>query len=272
MICSSSLRAEDETVTHPKLKELPENKVPEKADRWEFGARFGFGFRGPNRFDQNLNGFTSNLDPRIPSQTKVHNTRGMYQEEFLARTRFGEGFKVGFIAGSRTFDNFGITNLTSEPFYTRLDFQMYSLYFLGMVWQEGRLNRYFRWETGLGLGYARAAWLTNGFATDGKSYYQENGDMRGNGLEFRLEGALNTQVNDSVTLSFGAYLSWINITSFDGSFNGDTSSFYVRQDGRVTPLTESNNQSNILLSNQFSRKLDMQSAYGGLFFGVNYKL
>lgn len=267
-----SLGAEESVTTTPKLKEMPENRASEPADKWEFGARFGFGMRGPNRFDQNLNGFSSNLNPLVASQTKQENTRGSIQGEFLARTRLSENFKVGMIAGYRYYDPFHLTNLTSEPFYTNLNFQMESFYILGMVWQEGRLNRYFRWETGLGLGITRALWVTDGYATNGKEYYQQNGNMRGSGLEFRLEGSLIHPINERVSLSFGTYLAWINITSFDGSFNGDTASFYVRQDGRLSPLTESANQDNILLSNQYSRKLDMQSAYGGLFFGVNYKL
>nr|WP_246048677.1 hypothetical protein [Leptospira sarikeiensis] len=267
----TAISAEEPAVNPPKLKELPENKAPETPDTWEFGARFGFGMRGPNRFDQNLNGFSSNLDPRVASQTKQENTRGSFQGEFLARTRLSEGFKIGMIGGYRYYDPFSLRNITSEPFVTQLNFQMESFYLLGMVWQEGRFNRYFRWEAGLGLGVTRALWVTKGYATDGKEYYEQNGNLKGSGLEFRLEGSLIHPINERVSLSFGTYLSWVNITSFDGSFNGDTASFYVRQDGRVSPLTESANQDNILLSNQYSRKLDMQSAYGGLFFGVNYK-
>lgn len=262
----------EEAPIAPKMKELPKNQAPAPEGNWEIGARFGWGIRGPNRFDQNLNGFSSTLDPRIPSSTTQENNRMMTQGEMFARTKFGENFKVGFLGGFRYFQNFHLTNVTTEPFYTRLDFGMESIYFLAMVWQEGRFNRLLRWEAGLGMGYAQALWTTKGYATDGKDFYSQEGNLKGSGMEFRLEGSLNAPITDTVTLSFGTYLSWINIASFDGSFNGDYASIYIRQDGRVSPLTESSNQDNILLSNQYSRKLDMQSAYGGLFFGVNYKL
>ncbi len=272
VFCLSSLNAETESPRAPKLKEMPRTKPDVPEGKWEIGGRFGWGIRGPNRFDQNLNGFTSTLDATIPSSTTQQNSRMMTQGEMLLRTKFSENFKVGFIGGFRYYDNFHLTNVTTEPFYTRMDFGMESLYLLAMVWQEGRFNRYLNWEAGLGLGYTRALWVTKGYATDGKDYYPQTGDLKGSGMEFRLEGSLNAPVSDRVTLSFGTYLAWINIASFDGSFNGDSASLYIRQDGRVTPLTESANQDNILLSNQYSRKLDMQSAYGGLFFGVNYKL
>ncbi|PJZ68515.1 hypothetical protein CH373_09490 [Leptospira perolatii] len=248
------------------------DKSDSALDVWEFGARFGFGWRGPNRFDQNLDGFSSTLNPSIPNHTNVQKGLGMAQGEIFFRTRISENFKAGFLGGYRLYQNFGLTNITSEPFYTKLEFGMQSIYLLAMVWQHGRVNRWLSWETGLGLGYTSAKWTSKGWATDFKDYFPQEGNLSGSGLEFRLEGALSTKVSDHVSLQLGVLLAWVNITSFDGSFNGDTSSFYVREDGRVTPLTSSANQQNILISQQYSRKLDMQSAYGGLFFGAVYRL
>ncbi|TGK17561.1 hypothetical protein EHO61_13210 [Leptospira fluminis] len=256
----------------PKFKELPQERVSPAEDKWEFGARFGAGLRGMDRFDHNLGGFTSSLDPTVFTVTKVRNERTMTQGEILIRNRFSGNFKVGVIGGFHYFQNFGLTNITGDPFYTKLHFGMESLYLLAMVWQDGRINRRLNWEAGFGGGYTKALWVSGGYATNGKDYYVQNGNLSGSGIEFRLEGSISTPVTNHVTVSAGVFLSWINIASFDGSFNGSTSSVYIRQDGRVSPLTESANQQNILLSQQYSRKLDMQSAYGGIFFGVNYRL
>ncbi|EQA47038.1 hypothetical protein LEP1GSC050_0973 [Leptospira broomii serovar Hurstbridge str. 5399] len=270
LLLPTLLYGEDAAI--PKFKELPEERPAPPEGNWEFGARFGAGMRGQNRFDHNLNGFSSTLDPRVPSETRERNDRTMTQGEILIRTRFAGNFKVGVLGGFHYFRNFGLTNITGDPFYTRLNFGMESLYFLAMVWQDGRVNRWLNWEAGFGGGYTKALWISRGYATNGKEYFQQDGNLSGTGIEFRLEGSLSTPVTNHISLSAGVFLSWINIASFDGSFNGSSSSIYIRQDGRVTPLTESANQTNILLSQQYSRKLDMQSAYGGIFFGVNYRL
>lgn len=89
-------------------------------------------------------------------------------------------------------------------------------------------------------------WDSEGYATSGKETFRQEGSLSGTGIEFRLEGAVSRRITESA-------------------------SFYLRENGSITPLTESDNQTSMLVTNQFSRKLEFQVLTTTLFFGIAQK-
>lgn len=242
----------------------------EESLSWELGLRAGIGYKGEDRLNSYLRGFTDTYDPRVATKTKLNPPDTLAQGELFLRRKIASESRVGFIGGYREWKRFGIRQISTEPFYTELNFRLSNPYFLLMYWHDWAYKRW-SFEAGLGLGMSQVYWDTKGFATSGREYYPQEGSLTGTGIEFRLEGSTSRKITDSTSLQLGLALSWINIPSLTGSFNGETASFYLREDGRVTPLTESNNQAAILLTNQFSRKLEFQALTTVLFFGVAQK-
>lgn len=270
-IYQSSLEAQN---SYPKTKEYSNKPRIELESEeklfWELGLRAGFGYKGEDRLNSYLRGFTDTYDPRVLSKTKLDPPTNVAQGEIFLRRKIGAESKVGFIGGYREWQKFGLKQISSEPFYTDLSFKLSNPYFLLMYWYDWNYKRW-TFEGGLGVGMSQVYWDSTGFGTSGREYFKQEGSLTGTGIEFRAEGAASRKVTDSTSLQMGIALSWINIPSLTGNFNGETASFYLREDGRVTPLTESTNQSAIFATHQFSRKLEFQALTTTLFFGVAQK-
>ncbi|XDD48999.1 hypothetical protein AB3N59_11200 [Leptospira sp. WS92.C1] len=260
--------------SYPKTKEhsnKPQIELESPEDLyWEIGLRAGIGSKGEDRFNSNLRSFTDTYDPRIASKTKLNPPRSIAQGEFFLRRKISSESQVGFIGGYREWQRFGLKQISSEPFYTELNFRISNPYFLLMYWYDWNY-KHWTLQAGMGIGMSQVFWDTKGYATSGREYYQQEGSLTGTGIEFRLESSVSRKITDSTSLQLGLALSWVNVPSLNGSFNGETASFYIREDGKVTPLTESTNQNAILITQQFSRKLEFQALTTTLFFGVSQK-
>lgn len=268
---SSSLNAETELPKTKSHSRKPALEIPpEEESYWELGLRAGIGYKGGDRLNSFLRGFTDTYDPRVASKTKLNPPSNVSQGELFLRRRIGAESQIGFIGGYREWQKFGLKQVSSEPFYTDLTFKLSNPYFLLMYWHEWNYKRWI-FQGGLGAGMSQVYWDSKGYATSGRETFRQEGSLTGTGIEFRLEGSVNRRITESTSLQLGIALSWINIPSLNGTFNGESASFYLREDGRVTPLTESNNQTAILVTNQFSRKLEFQVLTTTLFFGVAQK-
>ncbi|AYV57361.1 LIC_11366 family protein [Leptospira kmetyi] len=267
----SALNAEGEFPKTKAHSTKPALEIPTEEELyWELGLRAGIGYKGEDRLNSFLRGFTDTYDPRVASKTKLDPPSHVSQGELFLRRKISTESRVGFIGGYREWQKFGLKQVSSEPFYTDLSFKLSNPYFLLMYWYEWNYKRWI-FQGGLGAGMSQVYWDSKGYATSGRETFRQEGSLTGTGIEFRLEGTVNRRITESTSLQLGIALSWINIPSLTGTFNGQTASFYLREDGSVTPLTESTNQAAILVTNQFSRKLEFQVLTTTLFLGVAQK-
>lgn len=267
----AALNAEGEFPKTKAHSTKPALEIPTEEELyWELGLRAGIGYKGEDRLNSFLRGFTDTYDPRVASKTKLDPPSHVSQGELFLRRKISTESRVGFIGGYREWQKFGLKQVSSEPFYTDLSFKLSNPYFLLMYWYEWNYKRWI-FQGGLGAGMSQVYWDSKGYATSGRETFRQEGSLTGTGIEFRLEGTVNRRITESTSLQLGIALSWINIPSLTGTFNGQTASFYLREDGSVTPLTESTNQAAILVTNQFSRKLEFQVLTTTLFLGVAQK-
>ncbi len=267
----SILKAEGEfpkTKTH---SSKPALELPSLEEHyWELGLRAGIGYKGEDRLNSFLRGFTDTYDPRIASKTVLDPPNRIAQGELFLRKKISSESWVGLIGGYREWQKFGLKQFSSEPFYTDLSFKLSNPYFLLMYWHEWNYKRWI-FQSGLGIGMSQVYWDSKGYATSAKETFRQEGSLTGTGIEFRLEGAISRKITEFTSLQLGIALSWINIPSLSGTFNGESASLYLSENGNVTLLTESTNQTAMLVTRQFSRKLEFQVLTTTLFLGVSQK-
>ncbi|ANH00181.2 Uncharacterized protein LB4E_0713 [Leptospira borgpetersenii str. 4E] len=237
---------------------------------WELGLRAGIGYKGEDRLNSFLRGFTDTYDPRIASKTVLDPPNRIAQGELFLRKKISSESWAGLIGGYREWQKFGLKQFSSEPFYTDLSFKLSNPYFLLMYWYEWNYKRWI-FQSGLGIGMSQVYWDSKGYATSVKETFRHEGSLTGTGIEFRLEGVVSRKITESTNLQLGVAFSWINIPSLSGTFNGESASFYLSENGNVTLLTESTNQTAMLATRQFSRKLEFQVLTTILFLGVSQK-
>lgn len=237
---------------------------------WELGLRAGIGYKGEDRLNSFLRGFTDTYDPRIASKTVLDPPNRIAQGELFLRKKISSESWAGLIGGYREWQKFGLKQFSSEPFYTDLSFKLSNPYFLLMYWYEWNYKRWI-FQSGLGIGMSQVYWDSKGYATSVKETFRHEGSLTGTGIEFRLEGVVSRKITESTNLQLGLAFSWINIPSLSGTFNGESASFYLSENGNVTLLTESTNQTAMLATRQFSRKLEFQVLTTILFLGVSQK-
>ncbi|EQA80013.1 hypothetical protein LEP1GSC193_0609 [Leptospira alstonii serovar Pingchang str. 80-412] len=271
-LCPKSvLKAQSEFPKTKAHSSKPALEIPgREEENWEIGLRAGIGYKGEDRLNSFLRGFTDTYDPRFASKTELDPPKRTTQGEFFLRRNISSESRVGFIGGYREWQTFGLKQFSSEPFYTDLKFKLSNPYFLLAYWYEWNYKRWI-FQGGLGIGMSQVYWDSKGYATSGKETFSQEGSLSGTGIEFRLEGTVSRRITESVSLQLGIALSWINIPSLSGTFNGESASFYLRENGNVTLLTESTNQTAMLVTNQFSRKLEFQVLTTTLFLGVARK-
>ncbi|EJP03169.1 hypothetical protein J9305_10720 [Leptospira interrogans] len=265
----SILKAQSSKIKTHSVKPALEIPNPEE-ENWELGLRAGIGYKGEDRLNSFLRGFTNTYDPGVASKTELDPPKQTTQVELFIRKRIASESQIGFIGGYREWQKFGLKQFSSEPFYTDLKFKISNPYALLMYWHEWNYKRWI-FQGGLGAGMSQVYWDSEGYATSGKETFRQEGSLSGTGIEFRLEGAVSRRITESASIQLGIAFSWINIPSLSGTFNGESASFYLRENGNITPLTESDNQTSMLVTNQFSRKLEFQVLTTTLFFGIAQK-
>lgn len=240
----------------------------EDLSTWEIGIKGGPGYRSKDRFESNLQNFTSTFQPGIFSNTDTFGFREQTFTEFVVRSEFAENQRFGFVIGNLNFHRAGIQEFTSDGYITELNFQIATTYVIFTYHYLWNLNKKWAIEGGLGFGGNQTSWGANGYSTNGIEYFPQDGNLRGNGISFRMEAGFNYRVNENFTLQLGLMWGIHSVPSFSGTWNGNIATFYIREDGKTTPLTESRAVDTIVLTNQFTRALDMNASHAGLYFSA----
>lgn len=234
----------------------------------EFGLRAGPGFRSKDRFENNLENFTSTYQPGIFSKTKTDGFRNLDFLEGMVRMGFSDNQRFGFVFGSLNYNRANLTEVTSDGYLTRLNFDIRTDYLLLTYYFLWDLSKNWGLEAGLGFGGNETRWASSGTSASQSEYFPQSGKLRGSGISARLEASVNYRVNDYLFLQFGWMIGNHTVPSFSGSWNGKAATFYIREDGKTTPLTESRATDSIVLTNQFTRALDMNATYTGIYFSA----
>jgi hypothetical protein len=251
---------------------FPVANVFADATGYELGFRTGVGSRVPGRFDSDLNQFSSTFSPLVYSNLNISGGKQIQTYDLFIRWMLDSRSRVGFTIGRNDWENLKLTEVTSDFYYTRLNSEIYSYHFLGMYHFNFPLSRHFEWETGLGMGFASADWRIRGYSIGelppNTQFFRQVGILRGSGLTFRGETAINRRLVDSTFFQFGIAYQHIAIDKFSGNYNGEVSSFYIRNDGRVGVFDDTRILDANVSSAQSFRRLDMNTGAWTLYFSV----
>lgn len=234
----------------------------------EVGVRAGIGFRAKDRFESDLENFTSTFQPGVFSRSNVTGFRNLNMGEVLLRMGIDNNQRFGFTAGNVDYSRATLTEVTNDGFYTRLSFDINTTYLLFTYHYLWQLNKQWSLEAGLGLGANETLWNSGGTTYSIRESFEQRGRLSGNGISYRMESSFNFRPNDLIVLQIGILWGLHTVPSFNGSWNGASSTFTIREDGRTTPLSESRVTDTIILTNQFARSLDMSSSYSSLYFST----
>lgn len=239
---------------------------------FEIGFRAGVGYHAEDRFESQLQNYKSESSPYILSSVYLSPIRSTTNTELLARLRLFENGKVGFVYGNTKFKPFHLSEITSlnfPNFYTasRLNFNLKVEYFFLTYSHEFKFKHFYL-EGGMGMGINTISWKTNGDTVSRFEYSPQTGFMVGNGLGYKLEGSFNKKITDNWIFQFGSFYNYYTVPSFNGQFNDETSSFYLRSDGSIAPLSTSQFKDSIVDTNFASRQLDMRA--GNLVLFVSF--
>jgi hypothetical protein len=267
----SQAKKETQKTQDPFIEEDEESPAVERFRKrdFELGIRYGLGYHAEDRFESQLKNYKSESSPYIINYTSLSPIRNTTNSEFLARIRLYENGKAGFVYGNTKFNQFHLSEVTSlyaPNLYTatRFNFTLSVEYFFLMYTHEFKFKSFFV-EGGMGLGINTVTWKTNGSAISRFEYTPQTGFMVGNGLGYKLELSLNKKVMDHVVLQFGGFYNYYTVPSFNGTFNDDSGSFYLRSDGTIAPLSTSEFRDSIIDTNYASRQLDMRMGNAVLF-------
>ncbi|MDF3818856.1 hypothetical protein P3G55_03035 [Leptospira sp. 96542] len=239
---------------------------------FEVGLRYGMGSRLPGRFDGNLQQFSSSFSPLVFSDVNLSGGKATNNYEAFIRWMLDSRNRVGFVVGRNDWDILKLTEVTSDLYYTKLESEIYSYTFLGMYHFTTPLFRNFEWENGLGMGFTSADWNVRGYSIGeplpDTQYFNQRGRLRGSGLTFRAESAINYRLAGNNFIQLGLGYHHIAIDKFSGSYNGESSSFYIRGDGRVGVFDDTRVIDASVSSAQSFRRLDMNTGSWMLYFSV----
>lgn len=238
----------------------------------EVGLRYGGGERVPGRFDGDLKQFSSTVSPLIASDVSLSGGRSTNLYEGFFRFLLDSRSRVGFVIGRNDWLMLQLTEVTSDNYYTKLTSEIYSYHILGMYYFTVPVFRNWEWESGLGGGFTSADWNVRGFSAGGlapdSQYFNQKGRLRGSGLTYRAETAINHRLYENTLFQIGLGYHYIAIDKFSGNYNGETSSFYIRADGKVGVLDDTRVIDATVSTAQTFRRLDMNSGSWVLYFSV----
>ncbi len=238
----------------------------------ELGFRTGVGERIPGRFDSDLKQFSSTFSPTIVSDLNIRGGKSIQTYDLFLRWILDSHSKFGFTIGRNDWQKLSLTEVTSDFYFTRLDSTIYSYHILGMYYFNYPLSRNFEWEAGLGLGFTSADWSIRGYSIGepppNTQFFRQRGILRGSGIAFRAETAINRRLTNNTFFQLGIAYHHTAIDKFSGNYNGESSSFYIRSDGRVGVFDDTRIIDLNVSSAQSFRRLDMNTGAWTLYFSV----
>ncbi|TGK78924.1 hypothetical protein EHQ24_15345 [Leptospira noumeaensis] len=238
----------------------------------EVGMRYGAGERVPGRFDGDLKQFSSTFNPLIFSSVSLNGGKSTDLYEGFVRFLLDSRSRVGFVVGRNDWQMLQLTEVTSDLYYTKLRSEIYSYHVLGMYYFNMPIFRNWEWENGLGVGFTSADWNLWGYsigeAAPNTRYYNQRGRLRGSGLAYRVETAINRRLYEDTFFQIGLGYHHVAIDKFSGNYNGELSSFYIRADGKVGVIDDTRIIDATVSTAQTFRRLDMNSGSWVLYFSV----
>ncbi|XDD41993.1 hypothetical protein AB3N58_11875 [Leptospira sp. WS60.C2] len=251
---------------------LPNQKLFAEASGMEAGMRFGAGERVPGRFDGDLKQFASTFNPLIFSDVNLRGGKTSYLYEGFVRFLLDSRNRIGFFVGRNDWEILQLTEVTSDLYYTKLNSEIYSYHVLGMYHFSMPIWKNWEWENGLGMGFTSADWNIRGYSIGeplpDTQYFNQRGRLRGSGLVYRAETAINHRLYENTFFQIGLGYHHIAIDKFSGNYNGETSSFYIRADGRVGVIDDTRILDATVSTAQSFRRLDMNSGAWMIYFSA----
>lgn len=238
----------------------------------EYGFRYGMGERVPGRFDGDLKQFTSTFNPLIYSDVSLSGGRNTNLYEAFFRVLLDSRSRVGFVVGRNDWQFLQLTEVTSDFYYTKLQSEIYSYHVMAMYHYVLPLYKNWEWENGIGMGFTSADWNIRGYSIGelppDTQYFNQRGRLRGSGLGYRAETAINHRLYERTFFQIGLGYHHVAIDRFSGNYNGETSSFYIGTNGRVGVIDDTRIIDATVSTAQSFRRLDMNSGAWILYFSV----
>lgn len=235
--------------------------------KYDISLRAGLGYRAEDKFDNYLSDYSSTNVPGIPNFNRYSAAHQVTQFEIMARRRYDEDSRFGFVLGSMGWNSFSVNSYNTNPFFTHLNFGMQISYLMATYHQEFKF-RPVTVEAGLGIGVASANWTSSGYGYSPTAYIPQKGSLDGTGMGFRAEVFLKKWLTETFGLQLGVAVTYVWVPSFHGSINGNSGNYYLRGDGQVSTFTTSGNQDFVLKNSLFSRPLDLSTTNATLFLGA----
>lgn len=234
---------------------------------FEVGVRGGLGYRGDDRFSEALKNYKTYSGTGLYGNTDVspfHYTKNL---EAYARTRWSTSMKVGFMVGNSTFQKFRLEEFNSLPEITRINFQFSSGYLLLSFHKEWFYKKWIL-EGGILLGVNNTELNPSGFTINRFGYTELNGFMTANGLSYRLEFGVKRKISESYYWETGLSATMHTAPYFSGSFNDTLGSYYIKTDGSLELLTNSQFKESAAYTEIASRRLDMVYSVLQIYLGL----
>jgi hypothetical protein len=232
----------------------------------EIGFRGGLGYRAKDRFENDLENFTSTYRYGVYSNTQVTGFRNLSMAELFLRVGISDNQRLGLVIGNTDFSRATLKEVSSDAYYTRLKFDIQTVYMLFTYHYLWNWNRQWGVEAGLGFGYNETLWYSEGATYSSKEAFSQQGRLSGNGFSYRMDSGINYRPYENFIFQLGILIGNHTVPSFNGSWNGASSTFAIREDGSTTPIAQSRVSDSILLTNQFVRSLDMNASYASIYF------
>jgi hypothetical protein len=235
---------------------------------FEVGIRGGIGYRGDDRLSNALENYKTYSGTGVYGSTSLspfHISRNL---EAYARTRWSTNSKAGFLVGSGNFSKFHLTEINTYPDYTRINFKLGTDYLFLTYHQEWHFKK-FLVEGGIALGVNNTELSPSGYTISQYGTKELNGFMTASGLSYRLELGIKKKVLETVYFETGFTATMHTAPYFNGSFNDSLGSYYVKSDGSLELISNSQFKDSIAYTTIASRKLDMVYSVFQLYVGVS---
>jgi hypothetical protein len=234
---------------------------------FEVGIRSGIGYRGDDRLSNALENYKSYSGAGIYGNTYLspfHITKNI---EAYARTRWTTNSKAGVLIGSGNFQSFHLNEFNTYPEYTRINFKLASDY-LFLTYHHEWLFKKLSVEGGIALGVNNTELNPTGFTVGKYGYSELNGFMTANGLSYRLELGVKKLIQERFFFETGVTATMHTAPYFNGSYNDSLGSYYLKSDGSLDLITNSQFQESIANTSLSSRKLDMVYSVFQVYVGI----
>ncbi len=250
-------------------KEIPEKEEEIELEReFEVGIRGGVGYRGDDRLSNALENYKTFSGTGVYGSTSLSPFHISKNLEAYARTRWSTNSKAGFLVGSGSFAKFNLTEINTYPEYTRINFKLGTDYLFLTYHHEWHFKK-FLVEGGIALGVNNTELSPSGYTISQFGTKELSGFMTASGLSYRLELGVKKKIIESIYLESGFTATMHTAPYFNGSFNDSLGSYYIKSDGSLELLSNSQFKDSIAYTTIASRKLDMVYSVFQLYIGVS---